>query len=400
MKIFFALFFSVAGFYGIFSEHEYISSSDAVVSAYVLDVRTPIEGQATGVPLAAGGMVVKGQVLARVVNPLNDQRGFDELKAEQVRAESSAEALKRERSELYAEKKQLESRTGKFLGAVNQRMGEQTVASERSLGALMQSLNQATADLRRGEKLHQAGIMADADYEKLISNQAVLSEEVAEARAALATARTEAAAANRGILSEPGTNNDVAYSQQRTDEIAIRLAENARQLSTAEADAQQASDAIAREWARAQGMSATLITSPIAGQIWRLNTINDEHAGAGTSVMSLIDCSREFVIVDIPQERIADIQVGHTAYLHLTGESEERQSQVLSVESDPQTDFDHKLAALPYREPNSKLATVILSLGQGGNDPATATCAIGRNVRVRIPTKPSNYVSRWQRHIF
>lgn len=399
IKLLLAFFFTAAGLYGIFSDSEYITTSDAVISAYALDVRTPVEGTLSDIPIAAGGMVSKGQVLARVKNPLLDQRPYDDLTAEQVRAESSAEALEKERGSLLAEKRHLEARTGNYLEMVNHRMSDQMHVTERALGALKNSLAQAEVDLKRGEGLHDAGIMADADYEKLLLNRNVLAEQEKEAEADLAVNTSEATAARRGILSEPGTNNDVAYSQQRVDELGILLAANARQLATARAEAAEAESAIARESARNNSLSEFQITSPITGQIWRLNSINDEHVGAGTSVVTLIDCARQFVLVEIPQERMADIEVGRTAWMRITGEQEERETQVISIQSDPQMDFDHKLTALPYREPDKKLAMVVLSMTQGGAAPAPG-CAAGREVRVRIPTRPNSYFTRLARRAF
>lgn len=399
MKLLLAFFFSAAGLYGIFSDSEYISTSDAVISAYTLDVRTPVEGTLSDLPIAAGGIVAKGQVLARVENPLFDQRSYDDLAAQRVRAESSVAALERERGMLQAEKRQLEARTGKYLVMVTNRMNDQIHVAERSLGALKNSLDQSQIDLKRGAGLHDAGIMADADYEKLLLNRNVLAEQVKEAEADLAVNNTEAYAAGHGILSEPGTNNDVAYSQQRVDEIAILLAANARQLATAHAEATEAENAMARESARNNSLAEYQISSPLTGQIWRLNSINDEHVEAGTSVVTLIDCSRQFVLVEISQDRMADIEVGRTAWMRITGEKEERESQVLSIQSDPQMDFDHKLAALPYREPNQKLASVVLSLAQDGAGQELG-CAAGRGVHVRIPVRQNSYFSRTVRRIF
>jgi len=82
--------------------------------------------------------------------------------------------------------------------------------------------------------------LSDADYQKLISVEQVLAEEVSAQRAILASARTQATAASQGILSEPGTNNDVAYSDQRADELTMRLAENSRLLVTSRDQAEAA----------------------------------------------------------------------------------------------------------------------------------------------------------------
>jgi multidrug resistance efflux pump len=399
-KVVFAGTMLTAGICGVFYESKFVSSSDAVVTAYVLNVRTPIDGTVTGLPIAAGTFVQRDQLVAEVDNPLNDHQHLDNLRTAQSAAQANAEALAVEHQALASQREGLLNRAGAYISAVTERLDQQTAEADRTLAALKLSEQEATIELDRGRALHSAGILSNADYEKLVSVQHVLAEEVSAQAAALASARTQATAAAHGILSEPGTNNDVAYSNQRADELTIRLAENTRLLIASRAQAEEAREQAATEENRSHELTQTSLRAPIGGLLWRLDAVNGERVAAGDPVLSLIDCSRQFLLVEVAQERLPDIEIGGTAHIRLTGESVERTGSVISASGDPQRAADRKLAAFPLQDPAKELATVLISLAPVGGAGDSVPCAVGRTARVRIPPLPSNLAWRWTRSVF
>jgi multidrug resistance efflux pump len=66
----------LAGTYGILSERNFISTNDAVVSAYVVVVRTPIDGIVQGLLPASNLRVRQGQSLGHVEDSPFDQQGL------------------------------------------------------------------------------------------------------------------------------------------------------------------------------------------------------------------------------------------------------------------------------------------------------------------------------------
>jgi multidrug resistance efflux pump len=399
-KIVFAAAMVLAGGYGIFNESQFVSSSDAVVSGYVLNVRTPIDGTVTGMPGTAGRFVEVNQLIGAVSNPLNDNSHLDTMRTVETSAQSNADALAAEHAMLTRQRNELLSRTGTYLNAVGTRLDQQITAADRTLAALKKSLNEANIEYGRGRELHNAGIMSNADFDKLSSTREVLTEEVAAQQAAVHSAQSQASSATKGILTEPGTNSDVAYSRQRADEITEKLAENTRMLISSRAQAQEAHLRVLLEDNRAQGMTQSALRAPITGLLWRLDAVNGEHVSAGDSVLSLIDCSQQFMLAEVPEDRINDIQLGRTAFIRLTGEREERTGTVISVAGDPQHSMDHKLAAFPVQDANKELATVLISLNQSAEEKSANPCAIGRTARVRMPAVPTTLASRWLRRIF
>ena len=382
-----------AGAFGLLEEQHVVSSSDAVVSAYVLDVRTPIDGILSGLPLATGTLVKEGETLGHLENPRTDPQHLDNLHSLENAASDTAEALAAEREELLAQRADLLRRVGRHTAAISDRIQAQVNSASGSLAAHELLREQASIELERGRRLHDAGIIASADFDRLSSAHRVAAEQVSVSTADLATLHKELASARNGILTDVGAAADVTYSRQRVDEISLKLIENQRLLTTALREAAQAQATIAAESARVALMRGADLVSPIDGILWKLGSINGEHAASGDSVLSLVDCSRQFLIVGIPQDRLPDVALHGQARFRLAGESAERTGTVLSVSGEAQSVIGHKLAATPEHLLQGQLASVIVTLDTPSGTPSNATapsCLVGRTARVLLPTVPTH----------
>ena len=395
LKLFGAGALAFAGAYGILSEQQYVTSSNAIVSAYVLDIRTPIEGTVSALPHTPGAMVARGALLGHMENPLADHQHLDNLRTLEDVAQSTAQADAAEALALAGQQRALLSRAAAHSGAVTARLTLSVAEQQSTLEASESRLHQASTELDRGRKLHDAGILPTADFDKLVSNEAIARHELEAGRSTLASLREQTVAAGHGLLAEPGTNNDVAYSRQRADELAIKLAETQRSLAASRAQAAEAHAAVLAEAARMASLQATDLRSPIAGQVWQIEAIDGEIAALDTPVLSLVDCSRQFLLVEVPQDRLPDIAIGGTAQFKLTGESVERTGIVESATGDPQKESNHKFAAFPIQDTAEQLATVRVALAEPVN-----TCAVGRTARVLLPTQPTNRLTRTLRQYF
>jgi multidrug resistance efflux pump len=406
LKITFAIALCSAGAFGVFSESAYISTSNAVVSAHIADVRTPIEGTISGLPPAAGKTVEANQLLGSVNDPRSDHQHLDNLRILESGALSTVEALTAEQAALQAQEHALLSRSKLHSSAVSSRLQQQAVEAGRTLSGLKVALGLATSELRRGEQLHDAGILANADFDRLRSAQLIAVEAVAAEQSNLTNLDAQAVDASHGLLSEAGDASDVSYSRQRADEIAIRLAENSSALAIALGQSKEAHLNVETERVRGDLMQQSEVRSPIQGFLWKLNTTNGEHTLSGASILSVVDCNRQFVLAQVPQDRVPDIAVNRGARIRLSGESEERTGTVLSVSGDVLKLPDAQLAALPFQESSQQMATVWIELNKPGtpsgdgdlarSGPSESTsCVIGRSARVLIPTFSTNLASRW-----
>ena len=399
MKIGAAATLAFAGLYATFSEHEYVASSRAIVSAYVLDVRAPIDGTISGLPSAAGVPVRAGDRLGRLEDPRVDKEHLASLRAEEMAARSEADGLLEERRALEMQRSGLLARADEHTVAIVSRLEQQVAGAQRVLAADRLAELEARTEMERGRQLHEQGILATAEFDKLLSAQRIAVERTGAEEAELRGIQAQAAAAGHGVLADPAANTDVAYSHQRADELAIRLAENARGVAVSSAHARQAEEQSRAEQTRTSLLDASDLRSPIDGMLWNLNAMDGERAATGDSVLTLVDCRRQFLLVQIPQERVPDVAVRGQARIRLAGEAIERIGTVLSVSPDAQKDVRHKLAMSPEPDQAGEFAMVRIGLdpeAEGGS----GACYVGRTARVLIPTTPSNGLSRIMRRYF
>ena len=387
----------LAGAYGILSEQQFVASGNAVVSAYVISVRTPIEGTVSGLPTAAGVRVHEGNIVGRVENLRFDQQHMDNLRVAEEQARHDADALLTERATLQSQRQGLLMRASTHSRAAAARLRLEATADERMLAARQSAFRYAAAELERGRQLHQSGIISDAELEKLETQNEVVAREVEAGQAEATAARAEARSAYNGLMTAPGIN-DVAYSRQRADEIDLRLAETDRTIMALQAQARDAHEDLEAETRRTNLMRAADLTSPISGVLWKLDAMNGEHLSIGDPVVQFVDCSRAFVLVEIPQDRIPDVAIGAQTQFKLSGETSERTGMVASVSGDPPAQEEtSKLAAAPVRATNERMATVRIALSPGD---VQNECIVGRTARVLIPTRGTSFASRWLRQHF
>ena len=398
LKLVTAASLAFAGAYGILSEQQYVTSSNSIVSAYVLDLRTPVEGTVSDLPHSPGAPIRAGEILGRVANPLADHQHLDNLRTLEDVAQSTADADAVEAATLAAQQHALLARAGAHTQAVTARLVLTADEQQSTLAATEATLHQAQTELYRGRQLHDAGILPTADFDKLVSTAHIAEHQLEASRSSLASLHAQTDSARRGLLSEPGTNNDVAYSRQRADEIAIKLAETERSLAASRAQAREAHAAVLAEATRSASLAATDLRSPITGQLWQIDAIDGEVAALDTPVLSLIDCNRQFLLVEVPQDRMPDIALGGTARFKLTGESQERTGIVEAVTGDPQKEINHKFAAFPIQDTSEQLATVRVSIPFKPDE--IPTCTVGRTARVLLPTQPTNRLTRTLRQYF
>jgi hypothetical protein len=129
--------------------------------------------------------------------------------------------------------------------------------------------------------------------------------------------------------------------------------------------------------------------------LWKLDAVNGERVASGEAVARIVECSRIFVLAEVPQERVPEIAVEASARLRLSGETRERFGKVLAISGDPQRDDDRKLAAFPAQNPRQHLATVRISL-----DPNSDDCPVGRSATVLISIAEGSPVGRLWRQFF
>lgn len=282
---------------------------------------------------------------------------------------------------LQQQREQLAERVKAHGQAVHERLGQQVLQAQMLLKSRQASLQQAETELMRGRKLQELGIIAQAELEVLQSRRNVAASEAAAQQAESYALQSSEAASARGLLTELGTSNDVASSQQRLDDITLQLAEVRRKGAILSARAKAINTEVVSGENQSRLLREADLIAPISGEVWRLGAAEGEHVEGGTTVAEVVNCRESFILVMVPQERLPEIEIGAQARFRFSGESMERTGTVTAISGSEDDSEQQKLAARPFRQPSEGLATVRVGFQQ---PPKSDVCSVGRTAQVII----------------
>ncbi len=371
------------GAYAGLSEAGFVSTKEAVVSAYVATLRAPIGGMVVGAAASVGDSVLAGDRIATITDERVDGQRLADLRAMLARHRADAASLEAQRDTLVAISARLREREARHAAAFAGYIAQRALEAERLAQARAARVALARRDLSRREGLGREGVAASADIERLRGEAEAAAFEASAAEAGLAAIRAQAAAAVRGMVLGDAAS-DVTYSAQRADEIAIRISEVERSIASSRAAEAEAAARMQEEERRHALMSVARLTAPSDGMVWKLRATSGERLAGGDAAAEIVDCRAAFVLAAIPQERVPDITVGGKARVRVSGEDADRDGTVLSVSGDERLAGDRNLAAAPMSN-RPGMATVRVTLAPGGN--RAGECPVGRTARILLPVQ-------------
>jgi multidrug resistance efflux pump len=367
-----------------------VTSEEAIVSAYVAAVRTPIEGNVSGIALRVGSRVEQGSVIGHVENPRAYDQQLENLTFRQQEDHGTVGALGGEISELLRQKSELEGRAEVHQSAVCARLERRLRQAAALVDAKRVASQQAGLELERSRNLYDVGVVTEADFERRQSESEIAKFEQTAAEAEVAELQTELDAAGKGILAEPGVSGDVPYSQQRIDEIKLRLADLHATRANLVFRADQTAANVTRQVKHSELMRSSAIIAPVTGTVWRLESTNGEHIGNGDTLTEIVDSSHPFLLISIPQDRVPDIQLGAQVKFKLSGEAQQRTGTVVSIAGLTGDDENRRFAAIPLPNSTKRMAAVRVRF----DDMQSNDGLVGRTARAVISANGRNLLSQ------
>lgn len=254
------------GGYAIWSAQGYVVSDNAVVSAYLTSLRTPIEGYISGGRAVVGAEIHGGDILAVISNQRVDDQHLADLEDQVRRLAREEAALAREHETLVATEHRLIEQGQEYHRGLLARLSGHLLAAKMALGAKQAESEQAKREYTRKITLAHSGTASAADLDKAQYASAVLERQVQSLAGELAAIQAQQDAAERGITTEGG-GNDVTYSMQRADEVQLRLAEVDRQLDTVRGEKAAASARAELERHRVGLLRSAVLAAPAAAML-------------------------------------------------------------------------------------------------------------------------------------
>jgi multidrug resistance efflux pump len=371
-----------AGGYAVLSGQGYVTSDNAVVSAYTVSLRTPISGYISGLRIKIGDSVAAGVVLARLTEPRVDDQHLIDLENLFTRFRNNRQAYEHEQAELSLQHDALVARAGKRNEEEALYLMLQAAEADRQVHLQEAAQDYAHRDFERKAALGRTAdaSAADVDKSRSAAQQADMNVEAATARHAYLLLQAEVA--RKGILLESGSA-DASYSSQRADELAMRLAEVEREVAYLAASEVETSARLNAERRRLDLLRGADLIAPSPGMVWKLGASEGERLAVTDTVAELVDCRSAFIVAAIPQDRFSDVEIGGTARVRLSGETLDRVGRVVSLTGEASLANDRNLAAAP---PIQRVATATARIEVAASTNSARDCLVGRTARVLLPT--------------
>ena len=353
------------------------SSVEAVVTAQVVAVRSPIDGfiEPDAQPLRLGEVANLGQRVFVVKNPRADsarlddlRRAIDHLSDDRAALASRLDAA---RAALANAKAQLAVFRGGRLRELDARMAAMNaeLAAARAKRLEAEELN---------TRIHQLASKEFASPVEAIRAQTV--EAVARAAETAADRQVEALAVERDATIAGSfvgdAYNDRPSSAQRVDELEQRIVELESELGACDAQFKRLRDEEAGEARKAELNASTFVVAPTRGRVFELLAAPGEEVRKGQDLARLVDCSKMLVTATVSERVYDTLAIGGRARFRPTGLTHELPGVVANLSGGA---VDNAGMAVPptgaFKE-SYRVTVAVPALDSAGE------CAVGRTGQV------------------
>lgn len=361
----------------------YTISDQAVINARTVSLITPIEGVVARRLPEDGTFVATGDVLTVIENRAVDRSREQHLQSELHGLEQRLAALVDTDAELAQLSTALSGDLKAFRKASVARLETMVREAGADADSARAAAREASREAGRKRQLVAGGVVSVAAAEASEDRAARAAAEAERATLHVQRLSQELEAARKGMyLLE--ARNDVPYTRQRIDELAVRRIDIAAQRRELTARREATELALQAERNRLSLMARTEVVAPIDGIVWRPQISAGTWVAPSSPLVTLIDCRTRFVSVRLPGRSFERLQPGTGATIRVLGADRTESAVVQDVRGMGAKEQQDRLAA-PIPELNQGELIAILTLHSN----ATATegrafCDVGRRVEVTL----------------
>jgi|GEM_PF-3312399 len=386
-KLSLALAFLAASAYFLNEQVLTSTSLEGTVTSPLITIRSPIDGIVTANSAKIGAQVDQHTPLFVIESHLLDNRLRVELEAKLAAYGAQTLVIDWKIVELSTLRNQLQDRLNAHREATHARIEHEISETTAQIHSA-----KAGSERRQIESLRLKRASAGGSIALTTLDDAVLASqqsrfEVERLTASLKRLNVELTAAKKGVLLGEGYS-DAPYSQQRIDEISVRLIELHAEQQNLKNTRQEIAGRLGEEQQREDNIRMQVMNSPINGTVWNLYIASGAVVAHDTRLADVVDCNRGFVEALIPESRYDDIQIGEKVQVKLLGNSHKIAGTIHSARGQSAVVSHDNLAAwrTPHRTTEAMTVSVMINpdaLQQVSKD----VCQIGRSAKVYFAKK-------------
>jgi multidrug resistance efflux pump len=374
----------------------YRIASSAFVNAELVRVTAPIAGRLTRDLPRKGDFVERLENVTLIETLSLDQRHLLELTTKYVVSRQRAELAAKQLGEIATADDELGKRMLIFRDGMIARLshGRDEAKAER-IGCL------AEVQQRRDVGSVMEHLVKSGVESQLRTSEAHATQEASQTRCEMADARlqrlqAELASAQDGVFLSDGAN-DVPYSQQQRDRLALRRRDLETKQSEESLQALQLEPEIAEERERLDRLSHFDFSLPANHVVWSVDASPGSTVSEGQILLDLAACESRFVVVELPEREFEQIKAGAPAFVRLIGSNDWKQGQIQQVRGSAARADDRLLAAqVPKPDPYS----ITVEIGLPPDDTGRNNfCNIGRLAEVQFERPGLAFLDNVERNL-
>jgi multidrug resistance efflux pump len=393
VRVLLALALIAVGVWAFFPHLAYRIAPTAFVNSELVRVTAPIAGRLSP-DLPGRGEIIDRSTKVNLVEALSsDRRHLLDLEQQSAVAKDRAGLATRQLADIEAADRDLQSRIESYRSGTIRRLDQEVIEAQAEKAACIAENEQRRTVRTRLEELAKSGYTP-----QLRSSEAFATQEANAGRCEMADARiqrlrVERDSAQKGIFIANGAS-DVPYSQQQRDRLALRRQELETEILQQTSIAKQLAAEVTEERSRLDRIGHSDVVLPADHVVWSVLASPGSTVTEGQTILDLADCTRRFVVVDLPEREFEQIKPNAPAEVRLIGSDEWRQGQVRQVMGSAARTDDRLLAAqVPH--PTSSSITVEVQLHQDLSEAEhSGFCNIGRLADVRFQRSGLGFVDR------
>lgn len=356
-------------------------SSNAIVNAHVITLRAPIAGDVSFMFSIPDRPIAQGDIVTRLENNRVDNSQLSTMQAQQITLQEKSKAIEGELLELQKLEGRLKTSSTEYRRAVGNRYDALLAEASARLSARRAIAGESVKNLQRQRALYAKRLTTLAALDAAEKADHVAQADLQEAEQAVERIHAEKTSAAQGIYFGDGFNN-VPYSQQRTDDIQLRIQALRSELRETRIREQETGRQAAVEQARLNRLTRAELAAPAAGRLWLQLATTGEYVTAGAPLLQILDTSRLFLMVSLDERHFDDIAIGDRATVELIGSGGSFYGKVERIQGNESKVDESVLAvAPPPVKPREFLVVVSLNTQDLSKKTGVAN-QVGRRAKV------------------
>lgn len=357
----------------------------AVVNTNTVTLTTPIEGTLVRTEAQANDYREAGTELYEVRNRTLERSFLLELKTERESLTERTTALRAELQRAQALRAKLQRETARYRHFTSRQLEHEIAGARHWLRALKARYKEARRSFERARQLEPGTTISRAEHDRREARYRSLRAEIDLQRSEIALLETQLEAVGRGVFLGFG-RNDVPYSSQRRDEVALRIADLRSRIAEYGRRAKLIDRQLAAERTRLAKIESFQQTMPFDGMVWRVYGDIGSQVQIGDELMVVANCRRLHVEALVDRALADQLRVGRAVELRLIDTARVFTGHVRTVFGPFAKDADRSKPAVTRAIRDNEIR-VLIGIAPDARralaDPSK-TCNIGRPVAVTI----------------